>query len=420
MLSQRKFKKKLIVSQPIIMTTFACIALHTTVCATPNNVGFLQQDNLVSGIQAPLFINQGEIHQHLVQARDKLNQLPPVSTAKNTTNQPLLIETQPRSLLLDELVKKPVPSTTTESKQYRRQSAAMQQSVTTTASFTPLCPTLDVNVLYTLSGVQSGNSYCYHFAVTQKAKSTIGLTGQSSSTDFALMLLKDDGANNISIVDTSDVIGNGNETIVTLTEPGNYYWYMVPYATDGTPINFVAAVNTQIDAYEVNDTLVQATALPDKFNTIVGNSDSTIDHDYYQFTAVRGQDVVVGLNGVTSGTSSRWITEISGNGNNWQILQNDAFAVVGSLQQNQILYVRVRPNTTAAWSGESQYRLQIGSRPMQGTHSVSGEYNLVRIPYSVFSTPYLTTQFSRKLNWRTNLLDSKGVVISEAKATLRI
>lgn len=420
MLSQRKFKKKLIVSQPIIMTTFACIALHTTVCATPNNVGVLQQDNLVSGIQAPLFINQGEIHQHLVQARDKLNQLPPVSTAKNTTNQPLLIETQPRSLLLDELVKKPVPSTTTESKQYRRQSAAMQQSVTTTASFTPLCPTLDVNVLYTLSGVQSGNSYCYHFAVTQKAKSTIGLTGQSSSTDFALMLLKDDGANNVSIVDTSDVIGNGNETIVTLTEPGNYYWYMVPYATDGTPINFVAAVNTQIDAYEVNDTLVQATALPDKFNTIVGNSDSTIDHDYYQFTAVRGQDVVIGLNGVTSGTSSRWITEISGNGNNWQILQNDAFAVVGSLQQNQILYVRVRPNTTAAWSGESQYRLQIGSRPMQGTHSVSGEYNLVRIPYSVFSTPYLTTQFSRKLNWRTNLLDSKGVVISEAKATLRI
>ena len=71
-------------------------------------------------------------------------------------------------------------------------------------------------------------SYCYHFAVTQKAKSTIGLTGQSSSTDFALMLLKDDGANNVSIVDTSDVIGNGNETIVTLTEPGNYYWYMVP------------------------------------------------------------------------------------------------------------------------------------------------------------------------------------------------
>lgn len=73
-----------------------------------------------------------------------------------------------------------------------------------------------------------------------------------------LMLLKDDGANNVSIVGTSDVVGNGDETIVTLTEPGNYYWYMVPYATNGTPINFLATVNTQIDAYEVNDTLAKA------------------------------------------------------------------------------------------------------------------------------------------------------------------
>lgn len=146
------------------------------------------------------------------------------------------------------------------------------------------------------------------------------------------MLLKDDGANNVSIVGTSDVVGNGDETIVTLTEPGNYYWYMVPYATDGTPINFAAAVNTQIDAYEVNDTLAQATVLPEKFNTIVSNSDSTIDHDYYQFAAVRGQDVVIGLNGITSGTSNRWITELSGSGINWHILKNDAFAIVGSLQ----------------------------------------------------------------------------------------
>jgi hypothetical protein len=323
-------------------------------------------------------------------------------------------------LLPDELIKKQVPSTTTESKPYRTQSAAMQQSVTTTASFTPLCPTLDVNVLYTLNGVQLGNAYCYHFAVAQKAKSTIGLTGQSGGTDFALMLLKDDGANNLSIVATSDVIGNGDETIVTLTEPGNYYWYMVPYATDGTSINFAAVVNTQIDEYEVNDTLVQATDLPDKFNTIIGNSDSTLDHDYYQFTSVRGQDVIIGLNGITSGTSNRWITELSGNGVNWQTLQNDAFAIVGSLQQNQVLHVRVRPNTTAAWSGGSQYRLQIGSRPMQGTHSISGENNILRIPYSAFSNPYLTTQFYRKLNWNTNLLDSKGAVISEAKAILRI
>lgn len=161
------------------------------------------------------------------------------------------------------------------------------------------------------------------------------------------MLLKDDGANNVSIVGTSDVVGNGDKTIVTLTEPGNYYWYMVLYATNGTPINFTAAVNNQIDAYEVNDTPAKATVLPDKFNTIVSNSDSTIDHDYYQFTAVRGQDLVIGLNGIASGTSNRWITKISGNGINWDILQNDIYSNIGGLQQNQLLYVRVHPNPTA-------------------------------------------------------------------------
>lgn len=233
---------------------------------------------------------------------------------------------------------------------------------------------------------------------SQKAKSIIGLTGQSGGNDFGLLLLKDDGANNVSIVGTSDAVGNGDETIVTLTEPGNYYWYMVPYATDGTPINFAAAVNNQIDAYEVNDTPAKATVLPDKFNTIVSNSDSTIDHDYYQFTAVRGQDVVVELNGIASGTSNRWITKISGNGINCDILQNDIYSNIGGLQQNQLLYVRVRPNPTATWSAAAQYQLYFGSKPTTGSHSVSGENNLIRIPFSVFLNHYLTTQIYRKMN----------------------
>lgn len=124
--------------------------------------------------------------------------------------------------------------------------------------------------------------------------------------------------------------------------------------------------------------------MPDKFNTIVGNSDSTIDHDCYQFTAVRGQDVVIGLNGITSGTSNRWITKISGNGINWDILQNDIYSNIGGLQQNQLLYVRVRPNPTATWSAVAQYKLYFGSKPATGSNSVSGESNLIRIPSSVF------------------------------------
>lgn len=126
--------------------------------------------------------------------------------------------------------------------------AAAAQAPAAMAAFTPLCPTLTLNVLYTLSGAQLGNAYCYHFAITQRSKSTVLLTGQNANTDFALTLLKDDGANN-------PVIGDGDEYIMALTEPGNYYCYLEPYATDGSPINFGVAVSTQIDAYELDDVL---------------------------------------------------------------------------------------------------------------------------------------------------------------------
>jgi hypothetical protein len=78
---QRKFKKKLIASQQITTVAFACITFHATVSATPNNLEILQQGNLIPTIPAPLLINQGEIHQHLVQARGKLNK-PPLITKK--------------------------------------------------------------------------------------------------------------------------------------------------------------------------------------------------------------------------------------------------------------------------------------------------------------------------------------------------
>lgn len=165
-----------------------------------------------------------------------------------------------------------------------------------------------------------------------------------------------------------------------------------------------------------------ATVLPDKTNTIIANSDSTSDYDYYQFTSVRGQDVYVFLEGVTSGTSNRWIAELSGNGTTWQNLPIDSYNSIGSLQQNQTIFVRVRPNPTAAWSATAQYWLTFGSKPASGTHSISGESNLVRIPNSAVPQPpnYLTTQVSRTLTWSSSLRDSKGAIVQGAPLYLEV
>lgn len=123
------------------------------------------------------------------------------------------------------------------------------------------------------------------------------------------------------------------------------------------------------------------------------------------------------LEGVHSGTSGQWITEISGNGATWQAVQNDGYTSIGNLQQNQPVYMRVRPHPTATWSAATEYRLYFGSKAAAGTHSVSGESNLVRIPYS---TPYLTTQGYRQMTWGASVRDSKGSPLPGVQATLTL
>lgn len=375
----------------------------------------LKSTAAVQAVPAPPAINRHVIRQRIAAERGKVAQPTPLAGTQVDLYPPLQLESKPRAPL-PSAVAKELERQAAAQLQQRKEATAMQSRVAL-ASFTPLCPTLSINTLYTLNGPQMGNAYCYHFAVAQKAKSTALLRGQNANTDFALTLLKDDGANNLSVVAISDVIGNGDEFITALTEPGNYYWYMEPYATDGTPINFGVVVNAQIDAYELNDIPALATVLPDKLNTIYGNSDNTDDLDHYLFTSVRGQDVVVMLEGVNSGTSGRWITEISGNGATWQTVQNDSYTSIGNLQQNQPVYVRVRPNPTATWSAATEYRLYFGSKAAAGTHSVSGESNLVRIPYS---TPYLTTQVYRQMTWGASVRDSKGSPLPGVQATLTL
>lgn len=293
-----------------------------------------------------------------------------------------------------------------------KKNAAVQTQSTlvaqATTSFTPLCTTLGINNLYSFSGAQAGGAYCFHFAITQKAKTTLTMSAQSASTNFALHFLKDDGLNNLSLVGSSDNAGNANESVGAITEPGNYYWYMVANTTDASAVNFGSTVRTAIDDYEINDTLAQSKALPDRLNVITGNSDSAADYDYYHFTAIRGQVVRISLVGLTAGTSNKWIAEYY-TGSSWAALGMDVNNEFSGLAQNTTIYMRVRPNPGVIWSATAQYMLTFGSKPVLSNYSVSGEYNVLRIPASAPTAyGYMTTQAIQQLTWSMALVDTTG------------
>lgn len=294
-----------------------------------------------------------------------------------------------------------------------------------TATFTPLCPTLNINVLYTLSGVTTGNAACYHFNVPARSKSQVILTGQNLSTNFLLALFKDDGFNNTTVVDISDNPGNSDEFILALTEPGDYYWYMEANAADGTAFNFGVAVNSQIDQYELNDTLGQATVLADGIHTLTANSDDSFDEDYYQFTSVRGQNVRIRMDGISPASNSNWILEYL-NGSTWMPLSAQTIYNVGSLVPQEVVTIRVRPNPSFVPSASAQYRLIFGSTPIRTGASVTpAATNFARIPFGYpWPNPidkiYLTTQTTQSLFWGMSFTDSSGTPLFGLQPVLKL
>ncbi|WP_224557398.1 hypothetical protein [Pectobacterium versatile] len=302
----------------------------------------------------------------------------------------------------------------------QKKSLSSSQALANDSSFTPLCPTLAVNSIYTLDGLQSGGSACYHFEITQRSKTTAFVVGMSPETDIALSLMRDDGQNNVTAINYSDQQGNADEATLNLTQPGHYYWFMEAKVADGSSFNFGAIVNTGIDAYELNDIPSLASPLSNVINRIVGNSDSDSDADHYIFTAVRGQHVLLRVDGVTSGTNNNWLLAYSTNGGNSWITRNTGQDVtIIPSQPNEKILVRVLPNPSRLPTASQLYILSLGSKITTFTSSVEGESSVLRIPYSApTSYGFMTTQAYRDVTWRVRVADSTGAGIPNINADL--
>jgi len=145
------------------------------------------------------------------------------------------------------------------------------------AEFTPLFPTLDINTLYTLTGVETGAQIAYHFNLPKNSRIQVQLLNQSAGTNMSLTLFHDDGQGNLTPLGTSDNPGSADEYLNGVLPAGDYYWFMVANTASNAQFSFGVAVDSNIDAYEPNDTEQTAFALPDALNQVTGNLDSVND-----------------------------------------------------------------------------------------------------------------------------------------------
>ena len=275
--------------------------------------------------------------------------------------------------------------------------------------------TLDVNELYTVNGVQTGDLLCYHFNLPQTARINALLVGQTAGTDMSLTLFQDDGQGNPIPLGTSNNPGTGDESLSGVLPAGDYYWFMeANAAVSGSSFQFGVAVNANIDAFEPNDTPDTAFQLPDTLNYISGNADSLDDVDYFDFTAVRGQSVGIALSAdaASGSTRGKWILERF-DGSQWVTVgANIVSTSIPSPGVGGVVKVRVRPNQhpNEPWSATGKYTLSFGSNPRVDNPDMKGEANVLRIPYSASDVGYgyMTTQAYRNLTWKMNLSDSTG------------
>ncbi|MEJ6474453.1 hypothetical protein [Pseudoalteromonas piscicida] len=280
---------------------------------------------------------------------------------------------------------------------------------------TPVCPTLSTGNLYTINNSQPGDANCYHFEITERSKTTALLVDQSELTNVNLSILRHNSDDTYTTIGSSANAGNQDEVVVALTEPGHYYWFMEVIESDGAPFSFGAAVATNLDEYEFNDTVASATVLPDQQTSLIANMDAVNDVDYFRYTAVRGQDTFLSLQ---STASNEYIFEIYNNG--WVLLDNNQYISLTGLQANQVVNFRVRANPEVATNPSNTYNLQAGSVASIRKRTVSGEDNVLRIPGSAYDNPYLIVQAYNKITWSVELEDSTGAPVAGATARLRL
>jgi hypothetical protein len=277
-------------------------------------------------------------------------------------------------------------------------------------SYVPLggCPELNINLLYTFTP-GSGAINCFYFEIPQDSRTEFIALGQTAGTQTNIEVFHDVQANyGFELLGTSTE-SDADDSVVTFTESGHYYFQLRNVVADGSSIQFAVASNTNIDAFEHNDRFDHAFELEGDINTINANLDHITDVDHYVFNAANGQNVFLRLNDFFG--NNEWSLELL-NGGSWVPLASNSDWLLGGIASGSDVFVRVIHRAGAVHNANHTYQLTFGSRIMAIDNvDVDTTENIVRITSAWFNSPYLTTQFHNELNWKAKIEDSTGAGI---------
>ncbi|KNC67437.1 hypothetical protein [Pseudoalteromonas ardens] len=304
---------------------------------------------------------------------------------------------------------------TTKSAMHVSSSATLNEADQQTSAFTQRCPdTLNINTSYTLGGAQTGGADCFHFKLDKQSKLYAFVTAQNAQTNVNLKLIRHNPDDTLTEIGASSNEAGLDELVTTVSQAGDYYWLLEYAQADGGAFNFGVMASELVDSFEINDTILQSTILPDQLNKAVGNLDSILDIDHYAFEAKRGQEVL--LKFFDPGNTGEFVLEHLEAGA-WVEVPLAKGKLITPSQAGEYQIVRVRPNYNLPNNPASAYQLTLGSNVASyAQHALEPDANVLRVPYSAQGSPYMTTQTYQKLTWSLILQDSTGHPVAGGQA----
>lgn len=149
--------------------------------------------------------------------------------------------------------------------------------------------------------------------------------------------------------------------------------------------------------------------LPDELNKIRGSLETGQDAQYYSFTAVRGQNVMVRELRYNE-QQSPWKIEYKID-QEWEVVPPGKSKTIKALPLQQQVQVRISNDPSKIVPPGTPYELEIGSAPYLRNHKVKGDADR-------YAIHFMTAKFINSVDFFTQVRDSKGHPIKEATIDL--
>ncbi len=149
--------------------------------------------------------------------------------------------------------------------------------------------------------------------------------------------------------------------------------------------------------------------LSDKIHNINARLNSSASEHYYGFTSLRGQDVLLDLQGQQHIKVERHVAGA------WMLIAKSGRNTLKGLKPGEEIILRITHNQTRPFDG-GKYSLVFGSYPVLKEFKFHDEEAILRIPYGYAEPEWLPTQAYKHARIEVQFTDTSGAPLEGAKA----